>query len=68
MSAAFLLYKIASYWNSILIMCEQFIILFCLFVDAGQKEGLWGFECKCPLCSAVEQTLKLNVDILRWLS
>ena len=43
------------------------LILFCLFVDAGQK-GLGGFECKHPLCSAAEQTLRLNVDILRWLS
>ena len=41
------------------------LILFCLFVDAFQKESLQGFECKRPLCSAVEQTLMLNVDILR---
>ena len=41
------------------------LILFCLFVDAGQKEGLQGFECKRSLCSAVEETLRLNVDILR---
>ena len=44
------------------------LILFCLFVDAGRKEGLPGFVCKCPLCSAFEQTVRLNVDILRWLS
>ena len=44
------------------------LFLFCLFVDAGQKEGLQGFECKISLCSAVEQTLSLNVDILRWLN
>ena len=41
------------------------LIQFWLFVDAGQKEDLRGFECKRPLCSAVEQTLRLNVDILR---
>ena len=44
------------------------LILFCLFVDAGQKEGLQGFECKRPLCSTVEETLRLKINILRWLS
>ena len=56
--------------NNLILFClfVNNVILFCLFVDAGQKESLRGFECKCPLYSAVEQTLRLNVDILRWLS
>ena len=44
------------------------LILFCLLVDAGQKEDLRGFERKLPLFSTVDQTLRLNVDISRSLS
>ena len=56
--------------NNLILFClfVNNLILFCLFVDVGQKEGSWGFECKRPLCSTVGQTLRLNVDILRWLS
>ena len=67
MSVAFLLYQIASYWNSILLFVND-LIFFRLFVDAGQKECLRGLECKHSLYSDVEQILRLNVDILRWLS
>ena len=49
-------------------LCVSNLILFCLFVDAGQKKGLRGFECKRTLCPAVEQTLRLNIDISRRLS
>ena len=41
------------------------LFFFCLFVDAGQKEGLQGFECKRSLCSTVEETLRLKINILR---
>ena len=52
--------------NNLILFClfVNSLILFCSFVDAGQKEGLQGFGL---LCSAVEQIMRLNVDILRWL-
>ena len=53
--------------NNLILFClfVNNLILFCLFVDAGQKEGLRGFEYKHSLCSVAEKTLRLNVDILR---
>ena len=52
--------------NNLILFClfVNSLILFCSFVDAGRKEGLQGFGL---LCSAVEQIMRLNVDILRWL-